>query len=111
MRTNAKNITGNSIIMKIKSLVKKQSPNATLILYGSYARGDNHSDSDIDLLILVNKDKITLNDEHKIKYPLYDLAIDTGQIISALVFPKEKWYRKHKITPFYENIEKEGIIL
>lgn len=88
-----------------------QEPAATLILYGSYARGDNRADSDIDLLILVDKDKITMADERNIKYPLYDLAIDTGQIISALVFPKKKWERMHCITPFYENIQKEGIIL
>ena len=33
--------------------------------YGSEARGDAHVGSDIDLLILVNKDKLTLDDEEK----------------------------------------------
>ncbi|OFY92671.1 MAG: hypothetical protein A3K10_07495 [Bacteroidetes bacterium RIFCSPLOWO2_12_FULL_31_6] len=111
MKTISKNITGNKLLMKIKSLVKTLTPDATLILYGSYARGDNRPDSDIDLLILLNKQKITMNEEHIIKYPLYDLAIETGQIISALVLPKDKWEQKHSITPFYENIQNEGIIL
>jgi len=31
-------------------------PDATIILYGSFARGDHRADSDIDLLILLNQD-------------------------------------------------------
>ena len=111
MKTIAQNITSNKLLLKIKSLVKSLTPDATLILYGSYARGDNRPDSDIDLLILLNKQKIQITEEHSIKYPLYDLAIETGHLISALVLPKDKWERKHSITPFYENIQKEGMIL
>ena len=82
-----------------------------IILYGSYARGDNRDNSDIDLLILIEKDKITLSDEKRIKYPLFDIEFDTGQIISPLLFTKNEWENKHKITPFYENVNKEGIEL
>ena len=95
----------------IKNLVQNQEPKAILILYGSFARGDNTADSDIDLLILLDKDKITINDEKRITYPLYDLEFDTGQIISPLVFSKKDWEHRHKITPFYENVSKEGIVL
>jgi predicted nucleotidyltransferase len=95
----------------IKNLVKSTEPDATIILYGSYARGDNRKDSDLDLLILLDKDKITREDEKKVKYPLYDIEFETGQIISPLVISKKDWETRHKITPFYDNIRREGVIL
>ena len=95
----------------IKNSVKTIAPTATVILYGSYARGDNRDDSDIDLLILLDKDKITWQDEKKIKYPLYSIEFDTGKIISPMVLSKIDWEKRHRITPFYENVQHEGIIL
>lgn len=103
--------TKKQIIIKIKNLVESEEPNATIILYGSYARGDYREDSDIDILILLDKEKVSLKDEKRIKYPLYDLEFDTSQIISPLIFSKLDWENRHKITPLYENIQKEGIIL
>jgi predicted nucleotidyltransferase len=99
------------ILVKVKKLVKSTEPKATIILYGSVARGDSTKNSDIDLLILIDKEKISIEEEKKIKYPLYDVEFDTGQIISPLVILKKDWLNKHKITPFYENILKEGIVL
>ena len=47
------------ILERIKNSVKETAPDATLILYGSYARGDEREDSDIDLLVLVSEEKLT----------------------------------------------------
>jgi len=99
------------LFTQIKNLVTMQDPTAVLILYGSYARGENTTNSDIDLLILLDKEKISITDENKIKYPLYDLEFDIGKIISPLVLSKKDWEQKHNITPFYENINREGVIL
>jgi uncharacterized protein len=101
----------NTILLRIKKIVSETQPDATVILYGSYARGEQKENSDIDILILVDQDKISYSDEKRIKYPLYDLEFETGQIISPLVFSKKDWEIRHKITPFYENIKKEGILL
>ena len=101
----------NIILRKIKTSVHFSDPNAILILYGSYARGDYRDDSDVDLLILIDKDKVTRFDEKRIKYPLYDIEFETGTIISPLVFSKKDWETRHKITPFYENVIREGKVL
>ncbi|HAQ21048.1 MAG TPA: hypothetical protein DCR40_17715 [Prolixibacteraceae bacterium] len=101
----------NYILQLIKLSVKSTDPDATLILYGSYARGDYSADSDVDLLILLNQDRITRLDEKRIKYPLYDIEFETGTIISPLVFSKKDWETRHRITPFYENVKKDGQIL
>ena len=101
----------NNILQLIRSSVNKTEPEATVILFGSYARGDFKKDSDIDILILLDKEKITHSDAKRIAYPLYDIEFETGKIISPLILSKRKWETKHKITPFYKNIQKEGVIL
>jgi len=101
----------NPILITIKQLVNKVDPKAQIIVFGSYARGDNNKNSDIDLLILLDKENITYQDETQITYPLFDIEFETGQLISPLVLSKIEWERKHRITPFYSNVKKEGIVL
>lgn len=91
--------------------IRSTVPNAKVILYGSYARGDFKADSDLDILILLDKDVVTREDEKMVKYPLYDIEFETGKIISPLVLAKSDWESRHKITPFYDNVVREGIIL
>ena len=104
-------IDKNHILQLIKRSVSKTEPNAVLILYGSYARGDYRDDSDLDLLVLVDKDTISRFDQKRIKYPLYEIEFDTGTIISPLIFSKKDWEIRHRNTPFYENVVREGRIL
>ena len=72
---------------------------------------ENSKDSDFDLLILVDQDKISYSDEQRIKDPLYDLEFETGKIISPVIFSRKDWESRHRITPLYRNIKKEGILL
>jgi len=104
-------IKKQEILTKIKQIVNGIEPLATVILFGSFARGDNKKFSDIDIIILVDKDKITYSDEKRIKYPLYDLEFDSGQVISPIVFSRKDWESRHSVTPLYKNIKREGLLL
>jgi len=99
------------LFLRIKKTVLEIEPKATVIIYGSYARGTNKKSSDVDILILIDKDFISFADKKNISYPLYEIEFETGQIISPLVLSKKEWETKHRITPFYENIKKDGILL
>jgi uncharacterized protein len=101
----------DNILKLIKTTVNKTKLGATLILYGSYARGDYRDDSDLDLLVIVDKKEITRIDQKRIKYPLYDIEFETGIFISPVVLSKKDWESKHRITPFYDNISREGKVL
>ena len=100
----------NLILEEIKNTVKAIDPSATLILYGSRARGNYREDSDIDLIILVDKEDLTNDDEIKITYPIYDIEYRTTTLISPMVYTKKAW-ANHKITPFFENVLADGKVL
>ena len=99
------------IVAQIQALMHKLFPQAEVILYGSEARGEARSDSDIDLLILVDGDKLTLAQEDAVTMPLYELELRTGVAISPIVMLKKQWENRPMITPFYLNVKKEGIRL
>ena len=99
------------ILNQIKKIIKKKEPSAKIYLYGSRSRGTAKDDSDWDLLILLNKDFISADTEREITYPLYDLEFDTGEVISPMIYSEKEWNSKYKVTPFYHNVMKEGVLL
>jgi len=101
----------SDIIEKIKSTVAQTDSSAEIILFGSRARGDAKIDSDWDLLIIINKQKVTREIEQSFTHPIYDIELETGHAISTLVVAKKDWDTKFTVTPFYLNIKNEGIKL
>ena len=55
-----------SIVDKIREVAGRMKPAVQTILYGSEARGDAREDSDIDLLMLVEADKLSYEDKDRI---------------------------------------------
>ena len=97
------------IIKKIIELVNKTAPDSELYLYGSRARQDAKKISDWDILVLLNTKNVSFGVETRFMDEFYDLEIETGAIISPLIYTKTDWLKNHSITPLFENIEKEGI--
>lgn len=99
------------IINRIKKTIHDKDPKADAFLFGSRARGDNRSDSDWDILILVDSSKVTNEIEDQFRDGLYDIELDSGQIISTFIYPKELWESSLRYSPLYKNVKKEGIQL
>lgn len=97
------------ITAKIKKVVNRISPNAEIFLFGSRAREDARQYSDWDLLILLNVKNIPFQFETKLLDEFYEMEIETGEVISPLIYTKNDWNKKHSFTPLFENIKKEGI--
>lgn len=98
------------ILAKVKEYVKAIDPEADAILFGSRARGDAREESDWDILILT-PNAVTLKVEQVFRHKLFELELEYGQAISTFVYSKPDWSGKHRVTPLYENVTKEGILI
>lgn len=99
------------IVKRIQDVLRRVAPDAQAILFGSEARGDARPDSDIDLLILVDKDRVSLSDESRITDDLYNIEFETGVMINPKVITRKQWDVASRFTLFYQNVMKEGVLL
>ena len=101
----------NAILNSIQALGTKVLPNGSkLILFGSRARGDAREESDWDLLILLDEKDITGDVFGSFAYPFVELGWEYGTYFSPKINSFKEW-SKRKGTPFYNNVNKEGIVL
>jgi len=96
-------------IKRIVDVISDIDSDSEAYLYGSQARGNAQKLSYWDLLILFHQRKVSFNDETKYMDLFYELELETGEIISPLIYSQQDWVNNHAITPLYENIKKEGI--
>jgi len=96
---------------RISKSIHEKDPDAEAYLFGSRARGDSRNDSDWDILILVDDKKVTNIIEDKFRDELYDIELESGQVISTFIYPKDFWQNTLIYSPLYKNISREGIRL
>ena len=102
----------NEITQKVAQESKKifGSRLNSVILFGSYARGDYDEDSDIDILILVDLSSNELaNYSTHIDSLCGKLLLEYGIVVSAIEKDTETYHRYASVLPFYKNIEKDGV--
>jgi len=83
---------------------------SSLYLYGSRARGDNHEDSDWDLLLLLDKKKEDADDFRKYAYPIIEQGFNLWQYFSVHTYTKDEWYNGPHAMFFY-NVEQDKQLL
>lgn len=81
-----------------------------VLLYGSYARGDQTSESDIDVMALVDLSKSQLA-EYRRSISDFSSTIDLqyGVLLSIKLQDSESFRRFGQTLPFFQNVIKEGI--
>ena len=99
----------------IKSAVSHLRP-FKAIIFGSFAYGTPHKDSDLDIIVILNKYGISKNYSELIenKHELSKLLRDIRKRIpiDLLVYTKDEWeYIKKSGSSFYKNIEKQGVTI
>lgn len=84
----------------------------SVILYGSYARGDFHDDSDIDIMILLDIDDMKIKGyRHQLSELTYDFNMNNDIDIKPIAKSREHFNKWIRAYPFYSNIVNEGVEL
>ena len=80
-----------------------------LVLYGSMARHQAHSDSDIDLLVLLNQPVDYFRELRTIIELLYPIQLQSERLISAKPAAWDSYEAGD--VPLYRNVKREGVLV
>ena len=99
------------LLAECKAAIEEISPDASVILYGSRARGDAREDSDYDLLVLVDREP-DMELEQAIVNQLVPLEVRTGKVLTVLLYSRSQWDSAlYRAMPFHKNVTREGVPL
>ncbi|HLP59127.1 MAG TPA: nucleotidyltransferase domain-containing protein, partial [Candidatus Deferrimicrobium sp.] len=81
-----------------------------LILFGSYARNDQDSESDIDIMILAEESEEELRENRPLVANIIaELSMKHEKLISLMQVPYTRYHEYLDILPFYRNVYDEGV--
>ena len=96
-------------IKKISDIITDNYNVEKIFLFGSYARGDEKNDSDIDICILINNDDKKLNIVRTIRKALYD---NISNPVDLLVYKPDEFYeRAASLKSIEREIIDDGVLL
>ncbi|MGV8146393.1 MAG: nucleotidyltransferase domain-containing protein [Alkaliphilus sp.] len=79
-----------------------------IVVYGSYARGEFHKESDFDVLIFT--DTISRVVEDSITDIMVDLSLEYDLVVSLQLQETNEFYNYLDVLPFFQNVENEGVL-
>lgn len=83
-----------------------------VVLYGSYARGDYTSESDVDIMILLDLSDMEIkNYRHQLSDMTFDFNMDYGLDVKPIAKSEGHFMKWMENYPFYSNVRREGILL
>ena len=82
-----------------------------VILFGSYARGDSHENSDVDIMVLLNvpQDAISVW-KRAVNRDTYEFNMEHAMDIEPVVISREH-FQRWIVSPFYHTVLSEGVLL
>lgn len=79
-------------------------------LYGSFARGEQHPESDIDILLTVDLSPEAIGQfRRRVASVTSDLSLKHDITISVSVKSHRQFEKYAAVLPYYQNVIKEGI--
>lgn len=98
------------ILNLIRNTIREVEPTAQIILYGSRARGEARKGSDWDVLVIVDRPRLTIEEKGNIEYPVWDKGLGLGEEINVFAHSKKQWEQAPP-SLFKYNVINEGIAL
>ena len=79
-----------------------------MTVFGSRARGDAEADSDMDVLLEVETDRLAFPDKQRLRQIASEISLASGIIVSLLVVDRQIMKERGDFSLF-DNIRDEGI--
>ena len=81
-----------------------------VILFGSYARNDADDGSDIDVMVLVDSSRQTIQEKHwQIGEAAAEVLMEFGIVVSPIVENRAYYHANADLLPFFKNVQREGV--
>ena len=91
-------------------LLRERFPVETVILFGSKARGEDNSESDIDLLALTTR-HLSWEERDAITDGLFDIELNQDVGISTFVASVTEWEEGvYSVLPMHEEVSQDGVV-
>lgn len=95
-------------LIELKNILSKKFQLIQLKLFGSKVKGYSDEESDIDVFIVINK--CDWNIEKDIYEICFEIGLKYDVLLSPVVYSQDEIEDKViQATPFYKNVEKEGL--
>lgn len=101
-------------LKKVVSSINAEMPGIVeqIILYGSYARGDYSTESDLDIMLLMKCSHTEIKQFQKAVCKIASrIGLEDDIEVSLMMQDKETFEKRLAILPFYRNVKKEGVML
>lgn len=80
-----------------------------IYLFGSYARGDFHEESDVDVLVVLCGEVHPYTEIVRINEFASGICLEHDLLI-AVVPAAEEWFNR-RAEPLYQNVAREGVLV
>lgn len=81
-----------------------------IVLYGSVARGTGTEESDVDVAVMMYG-TLDRRMEDELSDFIVDMNLKYDKVFSVIDIDFEKFRKWENVTPFYQNVNREGVVL
>jgi predicted nucleotidyltransferase len=101
----------SNLLEELKSGLKDlyQDRLCDVFLFGSYARGEQDAESDLDIMIILNNYERYGEELDRTSYIISNLSLKYGVSISTIFFSKQEWLVAD--TPLLRNVRLEAVAM
>lgn len=98
-------------IERAAEILRRRFPVERLILFGSKARGDDKSDSDIDLLVLTSE-PVDWRQHDAMLHAVFGLQRELDVMLSPVIIEAQEW--EHGVSqalPLRKEVDRDGVLV
>jgi len=96
-------------VERAAAILRERFPVEQVVLFGSKARGDADSESDIDLLVLTSR-PMSHAEKDSITDAIFDVQLELDVTISTLIVSTEEWeHGLCQVLPIKYEVDRDGV--